>query len=219
MTHIVYKKIPYKESSEMGLALKSVQRSEAFMNTFFERCIQSKKLSSAGEFLDKKALVMGFDLPKRKRKKHKAKGFTAKKRRELKLFKLNPDLQRYDTSLPLHELWKQYIRDLCQGLRPDAQPQMIQNKMLKADLHGALVTVFKSKCPSYVGLTGIVLQESKHVLKIITKDDKLKVVPKLNCVFSVEIDGFISYIYGSKLQMRASERSAKKFKAKGSIDL
>ncbi|KAG9474845.1 hypothetical protein GDO78_003357 [Eleutherodactylus coqui] len=138
--------------------MKSVQRSEAFMNTFFERCIQSKKLSSAGEFLDKKALVMGFDLPKRKRKKHKAKGFTAKKRRELKLFKLNPDLQRYDTSLPLHELWKQYIRDLCQGLRPDAQPQMIQNKMLKADLHGALVTgphthYSKAVQSGYVGLS------------------------------------------------------------------
>lgn len=45
------------------------------------------------------------------------------------------------------------------------------------------------------------------------------VVPKLNNVFSLEIDGFISYIYGSKFQLRASERSAKKFKLKGTIDL
>lgn len=45
------------------------------------------------------------------------------------------------------------------------------------------------------------------------------VIPKLNCVFTIEIDDFISYIYGSKFQLRASERSAKKFKAKGSIDL
>lgn len=28
------------------------------------------------------------------------------------------------------------------------------------------------------------------------------VIPKLNCVFTVEIDGFISYIYGSKFQLR-----------------
>uniref|UniRef100_A0A8C6ZTZ0 Ribonuclease P protein subunit p29 n=2 Tax=Nothoprocta perdicaria TaxID=30464 RepID=A0A8C6ZTZ0_NOTPE len=96
---------------------------------------------------------------------------------------------------------------------------MIQGKLLKADLHGAIVTVTKSKCPSYVGITGIILQEMKHVFKIITKEDKLKVVPKLNNVFSLEIDGFISYIYGSKFQFRASERSAKKFKLKGTIDL
>lgn len=47
----------------------------------------------------------------------------------------------------------------------------------------------------------------------------VSVIPKLNCVFTVEIDGFISYIYGSKFQLRSSERSAKKFKAKGTIDL
>ncbi|KAK2529965.1 Pop4 [Columba guinea] len=125
----------------------------------------------------------------------------------------------YALFLPLHELWKQYIRDLCHGLKPDAQPQMVQSKLLKADLHGAIVTVTKSKCPTYVGITGIILQEFKHVFKIITKEDKLKVVPKLNNVFSLEIDGFISYIYGSKFQLRASERSAKKFKLKGTIDL
>lgn len=47
----------------------------------------------------------------------------------------------------------------------------------------------------------------------------LPVIPKLNCVFTVEIDGFVSYIYGSKFQLRSSERSAKKFKAKGTVDL
>lgn len=34
--------------------------------------------------------------------------------------------------------------------------------------------VTKSKCPSYVGVTGILLQETKHVFKIITKGDRLK---------------------------------------------
>uniref|UniRef100_A0A452UC10 Ribonuclease P protein subunit p29 n=2 Tax=Ursus TaxID=9639 RepID=A0A452UC10_URSMA len=93
---------------------------------------------------------------------------------------------------------------------------MVQAKLLKADLHGALVSVTKSKCPSYVGVTGILLQESKHVFKIVTKEDHLK---GLNCVFTVEIDGFISYIYGSKFQVRSSERSVRKFKAKGTVDL
>lgn len=34
--------------------------------------------------------------------------------------------------------------------------------------------VTKAKCPSYVGATGILLQETKHVFKIITKEDRLK---------------------------------------------
>lgn len=38
----------------------------------------------------------------------------------------------------------------------------------------SVLSVTKSKCPSYVGITGIILQEFKHVFKIITKEDKLK---------------------------------------------
>ncbi|XP_077144817.1 ribonuclease P protein subunit p29 isoform X2 [Ranitomeya variabilis] len=204
-------------STRSCLRAQSSQKSEAFVKSFLRRCVPS--LENVDEFLGRKALALEHEQKKKTRKRHKAKGFTAKERRELKLFRINPDQQRYHMYLPLHQLWKQYVRDLCNGLRPGTQTQMIQSKILKADLHGAAVTVFKSKCPSYVGLAGIILQESKHVFKIITEEDKLKVVPKLNCVFSVEIDGFITYIYGSKLQMRASERSAKKFKAKGSIDL
>ncbi|KAH0507823.1 Ribonuclease P protein subunit p29 [Microtus ochrogaster] len=45
------------------------------------------------------------------------------------------------------------------------------------------------------------------------------VITKLNCVFTIEIDGFISYIYRSNFQLWSSERSAKKFKVKGTIDL
>lgn len=47
----------------------------------------------------------------------------------------------------------------------------------------------------------------------------LIVIPKRNSVFSVELNGFTSFIYGSKFEQRASERSAKKFKVRGTIDL
>ncbi|XP_073461916.1 ribonuclease P protein subunit p29 [Aquarana catesbeiana] len=214
----VYKTLPPEEAKELGLELQSSKKADAFVNAFLKRCMP-KLRKVPEEYLYRKAVVLEHVHKKKKRKCNKTKALTAKERREMRLFDIKSDQQRYDMFLPLHDLWKQYIRDLCNGLRPDAQPQMIQNKLLKADMHGALVMVSKSKCPSYVGLTGIILQETKHVFKIITKEDKLKVVPKLNCVFSVEIDGFITYIYGSKLQMRASERSAKKFKAKGNVDL
>uniref|UniRef100_A0A2I3HI82 Ribonuclease P protein subunit p29 n=1 Tax=Nomascus leucogenys TaxID=61853 RepID=A0A2I3HI82_NOMLE len=80
---------------------------------------------------------------------------------------------------------------------------MIQAKLLKADLHGAIISGNLPKNPG----------------RVFRWTHSLPFIPKLNCVFTVEIDGFISYIYGSKFQLRSSERSAKKFKAKGTIDL
>ncbi|KAM4722998.1 ribonuclease P protein subunit p29 [Rhinophrynus dorsalis] len=218
---LLYKSLPSEEAQHLGLELQDPKKAESFVNAFLKHSMPKLKKQTLQECLERKAVVLEhcYKKKKKRKKRNKSKGLTAKERREMKIFEIKPEQQRYELFVPLHELWKQYIRDVCNGLRPNTQPQMIQNKLLKADLHGALVMVSKSKCPSYVGLKGIILQETKHVFKIISEDDQLKVVPKLNCVFSVEIDGFISYIYGSKFQMRSSERSAKKFKGKGSIDL
>ncbi|XP_075017376.1 ribonuclease P protein subunit p29 isoform X1 [Calonectris borealis] len=216
----LYRRLPPGETGEPRLQPQGSEEAKAFVNAFLKRSMPKMKDEAIQDILTRKAVVLEhYSKKKKKQKRKKTKGFTAKQRREMRLFEIEPEQQRYTIFLPLHELWKQYIRDLCHGLKPDAQPHMVQGKLLKADLHGAIVTVTKSKCPSYVGITGIILQEFKHVFKIITKEDKLKVVPKLNNVFSLEIDGFISYIYGSKFQLRASERSAKKFKLKGTIDL
>ncbi|KAL6067548.1 hypothetical protein STEG23_026333 [Scotinomys teguina] len=186
--------------------LKAAEQSEEREKTVIYRAFSHKEAKE-------------HNVQKPKQQKKKSKGLSARQRRDMRLFDISPEQQRYSLFLPLHELWKQYIRDLCNGLKPDTQPQMIQAKLLKADLHGAIISVTKSKCPSYVGITGILLQETKHVFKVITKEDHLKVVPKLNCVFTIEMGDFISYIYGSKFQLRSSERSAKKFKVKGTIDL
>ncbi|XP_029434238.1 ribonuclease P protein subunit p29 [Rhinatrema bivittatum] len=220
MESLVYGTLPSTEAKELNIRPQGPKEAEGFVNAFLKRSIPGLGGEVIKERLNRKAVILQHSFKQKKREKpRKRKGFSAKKKRELRLFEIKPEQQRYNLFLPLHDLWKQYIRDLCNGLRADAQPQMIQNKLLKADLHGAFLTVKKSKCPSYVGLSGIVVQEMKHVFKIITKDDKLKVIPKVNTVFSVEVDGFISYIYGSRFQLRSSERSAKKFKMKGSIDL
>ncbi|KAM4639582.1 ribonuclease P protein subunit p29 [Amazona ochrocephala] len=217
---VLYRRLPPQETKELRLQPQSSEEAKAFVNAFLKLSMPKKKDKAIQDMLTRKAVVLEhYAKKKTKQKRKKTKGFTAKQRREMRLFEIEPKQQRYAIFLPLHQLWKQYIRDLCHGLRPESQPYVVQSKLLKADLHGAIITVAKSKCPSYVGITGIVLQEFKRVFKIITKEDKLKVVPKFNNVFSFEIDGFISYIYGNKFQLRASERSAKKFKVRGSIDL
>ncbi|KAM5236177.1 LOW QUALITY PROTEIN: ribonuclease P protein subunit p29 [Ctenodactylus gundi] len=219
-TSVIYHAFSPKEAKQYNVQQWGAKRAEAFVKAFLRRSMPRMSQQACEQHLQRKAIVLEyFTRRKRKEKKKKSKGLSAKERRDLRLFDIKQEQQKYSLFLPLHELWKQYIRDLCNGLKADTQPQMIQAKLLKADLHGAIISVTKSKCPSYVGVTGILLQETKHVFKIITKEDRLKVIPKLNSVFAIEIDGFISYIYGSKFQLRSSERSAKKFKGKGTIDL
>ncbi|XP_030059910.1 ribonuclease P protein subunit p29 [Microcaecilia unicolor] len=220
MEGVIYKTLSSAEAKELNIQTQGPKESEAFVSAFLKRCLPGLREEVIQERLNRKAVILEHSVKQKKKQKRKRrKGLSAKEKRQLRLFEIKAEQQRYNLFLPLHNLWKQYIRDLCNGLRADTQPQMIQTKLLKADLHGSLVTVKKSKCPSYVGLSGIIVQETKHIFKIITKDDKLKAVPKCNTVFSVEVDDFISYIYGSRFQLRSSERSAKKFKMKGSIDL
>ncbi|XP_015679345.1 ribonuclease P protein subunit p29 [Protobothrops mucrosquamatus] len=220
MEKILYKQLPESTTKPLNLQPQGSNKAVAFVKAFLKRSMPRKSQKDIEQRLNRKVLVLEHPRQRRtqRRVKHR-RGLSAKQRREMHLFEIPPEQQRYEIFIPLHELWKQYIRELCNGLKPEAQPQMIQTKLLKADFHGALVTVTKSKCPSYVGITGIILQETKYVFKIVTKEDKLKVIPKRNNIFSVETDGFVSYIYGSRIQFRASERSAKKFKGQGTMDL
>ncbi|KAH0507832.1 Ribonuclease P protein subunit p29 [Microtus ochrogaster] len=185
-TAVIYRAFPHKEAREHDVQQElGTQRAEAFVRAFLKRTIPHLSQQDCERHLQRKAVVLEYFTHQKPKQKKKSKGLSSKQRRDLRLFDISPEQQRYSLFLPLHELWKQYIRDLCNGLKPDTQPQMIQAKLLKADLHGAIISV----------------------------------IPKLNCVFTIEIDGFISYIYGSNFQLRSSERSAKKFKVKGTIDL
>ncbi|XP_070821413.1 ribonuclease P protein subunit p29 isoform X2 [Chaetodon trifascialis] len=216
---LVQAAIPHDLVEVLGVKINS--KAEAFTQAFLKNSLQHNTRHDVKTVLSYKAVILGYTRPKEdklKRNSKKAKGLSAQQKRTMKIFQIKPEHQRYKLFLPLHELWRQYITDLCSGLKPSS-PQFVQQKLLKADFHGAIITVVRSKCPSYVGSTGILVQEFKHVFKIITKEDKLKVIPKRNSVFAVEINGFISHIYGSKFEQRASERSAKKFKLRGTIDL
>lgn len=212
--------LPSDQGAILGVESVSQSQASKFTKAFLKSCLPGKSQKDIDEYMQHKAVVLEYRKQKTKKAQpKKAKGLTARQRREMKLFQIKPEHQKYQLFLPLHKLWKQYVVDLCNGLKSNSNPQMIQQKLLKADFHGAIMTVVRSKCPSYVGTTGILVQELKHVFKFITKEDRLKVIPKRNSVFAVEIKGFVSHIYGSKFELRSSERSAKKFKLKGTIDL
>ncbi|CAB3995869.1 Ribonuclease P subunit p29 [Paramuricea clavata] len=169
----------------------------------------------------KGVMLDAINMAERKKKRKRIKTMNARERRKRGIFKISKENQRYDLFLPLHEMWKQYINETLGNLN-SSQPvnlKSVSPKLVKADYHGAIITVSKSKCPGYVGLSGILLQETKNVFKIITKQDEIKTVPKANSVFTVDIEGYLCTLYGNQLRIRSAERSSKKFKTKPTTDL
>ncbi|KAG0366371.1 RNase P/RNase MRP complex subunit [Gamsiella multidivaricata] len=152
---------------------------------------------------------------KRRRRTNKSKALTAKEKRAMDVYNIPVESRKYELFLPLHELWKGYIEELFGATNPVGFTQ----KLLKADFHGAIITVTRSKCPSYVGASGIVAQETENVFKIITPNNALLVIPKTNNVFKIHIRDSIFTLHGNQFRYRASQRSSKKFKSKPTIDL
>ncbi|KAF9928193.1 RNase P/RNase MRP complex subunit [Mortierella antarctica] len=152
---------------------------------------------------------------KRRRRANKAKALTAKEKRTLDVYDIPLESRKYNLFLPLHQLWKGYVEELFGSSNPVAFTQ----KLLKADFHGAIITVARSKCPTYVGTSGIVAQETENVFKIITPSNALRVIPKINSVFTIHIRNSVFTLHGNQFRYRASQRSAKKFKARPTIDL
>lgn len=152
---------------------------------------------------------------KRRKRANKSRALTAKEKRTLDVYHIPLDARKYELFLPLHELWKGYMDELF----GPTNPVVFTLKLLKADFHGAIITVVRSKCPTYVGVSGIVAQETENVFKIITPSNALRVIPKANNVFTVHIRNSVFTVHGNQFRYRASQRSAKKFKAKPNIDL
>ncbi|XP_050397723.1 ribonuclease P protein subunit p29 [Patella vulgata] len=213
------------QSASNKLGIKKVR--DGFLKTFLQKTVYTDKkkqrnvplehLSVVSEVLECQPKKAKPDLGPRKKRKT----LTNMERKKLKIFDIKKEDQKYEKYLPLHNLWKDYIKDLLCGPK-DKSDGCLNNdaqKLLKADVHGAILTVKKSKCPSYIHTTGIVLQETRNTFKLITKENKLKCIPKLNSIFTLEDSGIIYTIYGNHFRVKASERAIRKFKSKATVDL
>ena len=77
-----------------------------------------------------------------------------------------------------------------------------RSHLADAELLGCKITVTKSKCPSYVKVSGIVVQETANVLKLVTEDDRVKLLPKKGSSFSFELHKQIFELTGEMLSAR-----------------
>ncbi|XP_038050386.1 ribonuclease P protein subunit p29-like [Patiria miniata] len=193
-----------------------------FVTSFLRAAAPRKRGEQLEKLSSRKEMVMDAVKPKRRterRRGRKKKALSNKQKKELNMNNIPKELQKYEMYEPLHQLWLDYMRDSLQLKNPTVTAENLHIKLLRCDLHGSIMTVTKSKCPSYIGQCGIVVQESRNAFKMITKADVMKTIPKASTIFTMSIDNLVVNIYGNHLRFRAGDRANRKFKVKPTIDL
>ncbi|KAI1332404.1 RNase P/MRP, p29 subunit [Xylariaceae sp. FL0255] len=92
--------------------------------------------------------------------------------------------ENYAVYAPLNKLWLSYIREVL-GSEIYGGGEGAAAKLSAADFHGADIEVARSRCPSRVGVRGIVLRDSRFAFTVVTKRDEVKLLPKEGTVFRV----------------------------------
>lgn len=117
----------------------------------------------------------------RKKEKHqrgqRPRPLSAKEKRISGIYDVPNDAQKFDLYVPLHRMWVRYMWEILgvrEGEKTHLTAQNAGSKLASADYHGAELTVVRSRCTGLVGLTGIVLRDTKFTFQIITKKNELK---------------------------------------------
>jgi len=153
------------------------------------------------------------------------KPLNSKEKRDLGLYRLPRKGLQYSSFDSLHRLWLGYMTELLDlqsleaggwipGLSEDTRQLQLQMRVCRADLTGALVTTSSASCPSMVGVSGIVVMETKNTLQILMKDNKLRLIPKSGSSFSFQVGGYRFTLPGSSILSKPAERITKKLKNK-----
>ncbi|KAH8928997.1 hypothetical protein BT69DRAFT_1292894 [Atractiella rhizophila] len=65
--------------------------------------------------------------------------------------------------------------------------QSMQAKLLKADFHGCLIKVKRSKNASLIGGEGIVVKETQGTWEVVSRKGERKIFPKFNSIFEIAL--------------------------------
>lgn len=171
----------------------------------------------------------------------KPRPLSAAQKRKLNLTEIPKAQQKYSIYEPLHSLWVGYIRDILGLSDANANaknyvtPSSAGQMLASADMHGARLSVVRSRCVSRVGLVGIVVRDTRYTFEIVTRGDTVKSVPKEHTVFRLEVpvlgkdqvgkegggEGkpFVFEILGEMFQTRGPDRANRKFRLHYQPDL
>lgn len=127
--------------------------------------------------------------------KRSQKHMSMRQHRQCGSFDFPRKYQRYDIFLPMHEMWKEYIGELLRICRQ----KNIEQCLLTADFHGAILAVVESKNKSFIGVQGIMVRETVNAFAILTSENKFRVVPKKGSVFIFQVDFRRVTLHGDNL--------------------
>lgn len=144
-------------------------------------------------------------------------------KKRLNFFHLSREGLKYDDFVPMNLMWNEYISNVLQlNEVPTIESKAWDNftqTLYKADFHGCIFKVLRSKCPSYVDKIGICVLDTRNIIKILSKDNKLTTIPKKECVFEIYVNNKKLVLFGKQLCARPADRSNKKIKVQNHPDL
>lgn len=109
------------------------------------------------------------------------------------------------------------------GAKAFVTPGSAGQQLASADMHGANIEVVRSRCPSRVGLKGIVIRDTKFTFEIITTKNQVKALPKEHTMFRFEVPipkkddaeekrPLTFEILGEQFQTKSADRANRKFR-------
>jgi ribonuclease P protein subunit POP4 len=173
------------------------------------------------------------------RKSNKPRPLSAKQKRALGVHTIPKSQQKYAIYEPLHKLWCDYIREVLGvgGERNYVDAQAAGPMLVSADYHGAIMEVVRSGCVSRVGVSGIVVKDTRFTFEVVTEKNELKILPKEDTVFKFEVPlendnseakepvqeegkkALVFELHGNQFKTRAPDRANRKFKMHIDLDL
>lgn len=133
-----------------------------------------------------------------KNSKRSKKHMSMKQHKKFGSLTLPDDSRNFEIYKPMHEMWKGYITQLLKNVGNNQFAQ----RLLSADLHGAIILVVQSKIFSLIGVIGIMIRETAETFSVISADNKLHVVRKKASVFMLQADCWKITLLGDELRSR-----------------
>ena len=197
----IYNKMNIEETNtEKNIQIKNLIKPLFPNDEVFQKEFTDDKIYLIDKFINRSN--------KKNKKKQMKLNYTHNMIKSLKKEKLN-----YEDLLSMNQLWQNYIQELMNNTTNE---ENILSKMLKADFHGAIFTVVNSTNKNNIGISGIVIFESRRTFNILNKKNEIKTILKNGCVFETEINynGMKILIYGDNFIYKSAERTKIKFKPK-----
>ncbi|EEB06579.1 RNase P and RNase MRP subunit [Schizosaccharomyces japonicus yFS275] len=217
----IYQPLEDNEGSSQNMALELMQQSEMLdanqVNAVYAEKIRHKPLLLIPSMANKGSQASSRDESSSSKKKQKGRLSHAERRR-LGLTQI-PKKMDYQKLLQLHKLWLGYVQEAF----TKAYGEALLTKLLKAEYQGAILRVQRSKCPSKVGIEGICVLETKNTFVLVTEENRVLRISKHDCIFELgfELDGkkHLFELHSRQVVNRPADRSSKRYKILGSLDL